>query len=154
MQRFKHGFLLGKFMPLHTGHIYLVETALPQCEKLTILVTAMASDPIPPDLRVEWVKKQFPEANVVHDPDELPRDQSGVGFWDMWRDSIRTYCPDDYDAVFSSEKYGDRLAQELGAIHVAVDPARTTVPISATDIRNDPKKHWEYIPEIVRPYYE
>ena len=141
-------------MPLHTGHMYLLETAQSQCEKLTILLCSQPDDPIGGDVRLEWLKKKFPQANVVHHPDPLPRDQSDPHFWDLWRNSIRKYCPEKFDVVFSSESYGPRLAQELGSIHVAVDPSREKFPVSGTDIRSNPIKFWEFIPDIVRPYFE
>jgi hypothetical protein len=90
----------------------------------------------------------------VHHPEPLPRDQTNVKFWDLWRESILAHLPGEtFDAVFSSEEYGPRLAQELGARSIQVDPSRTTFPVSATDIRTDPVKFEKFIPEIVKPYY-
>jgi len=34
-----------------------------------------------------------------------------------------------------------------------VDPGRTQVPISGTQIRADPLAHWDYLPVPVRPYF-
>ena len=142
-------------MPLHKGHIYLLETAMDECEDLTILVCTQSYDPIPGDLRYEWVKQMFPQAHVVHHPEPLPRDRSLPNFWELWEASIRKYCPGEtYDVVFSSEAYGDRLAQELGTIHRPVDLEHKTVPVSGTDIRENPKKYWDFIPEVVQDYYE
>jgi cytidyltransferase-like protein len=35
-KKYKHGLALGKFMPLHAGHIYLLKTAQENCQALTI----------------------------------------------------------------------------------------------------------------------
>lgn len=152
-QRYKRGFVLGKFMPLHVGHMYLLDTAQASCEQLTILLCSQPDDPIPGSIRLSWLKEAYPHANVVHHPDPLPRDQSRSEFWDIWRDSIRKYCPDAFDAVFSSESYGERLANEIGSIHVSVDPERKKYPISGTEIRQNPKENWEFIPNHVKTYY-
>lgn len=55
-------------------------------------------------------------------------------------------------AIFSSElDYDDNYAKYLPLIdHVVVDAARTTVPISATNIREDLYRYWDYLPSLVR----
>jgi HTH-type transcriptional repressor of NAD biosynthesis genes len=57
------------------------------------------------------------------------------------------------DMIFSSEKYGDYLAEYMNTKHRPYDPKRKNVPVSATKIRNNPLLFWDYIPEIVRPYF-
>ena len=133
----------------------MLNVAQDQCKQLAILLCSQPDDPIPGAVRLEWLQKTFPQAHIVHHPEPLPRDQSNPHFWDLWRESIEKHCPGEtYDAVFSSESYGQRLAKELGSIHISVDPSRDAFPVSGTDIRNDPLKYWEFIPDIVRPYYK
>ena len=43
----RHGFVLGKFMPPHLGHVHLCETARQLVDRLTILVCWLPDDPIP-----------------------------------------------------------------------------------------------------------
>ncbi len=57
------------------------------------------------------------------------------------------------DAVFSSEAYGTELARRFGAVHVAVDPARGTVPVSGTSVRADPVAHWSALAPCVRAWF-
>jgi len=66
------GFLLGKFMPVHRGHMYLIECARSQVRRLTVLVCTLEKEPIPGDLRYRWVRDLYPEANVQHLTDEKP----------------------------------------------------------------------------------
>ena len=49
------------------------------------------------------------------------------------------------DVVFSSEKYGDELAQRLGAQHVLVDLDRVTHAVSGTAVRTDPVANWHHL---------
>lgn len=67
--------------------------------------------------------------------------------------SIRRFVPAGPDLVFSSEDYGDELAERLGARHVCIDQARTIMPVSGTAVRADPRAVWELIPPQVQDYY-
>jgi NadR type nicotinamide-nucleotide adenylyltransferase len=152
-RRFRHGLIIGKFMPLTTGHCHLIECAQKQCGQLTILVCSLRAEAIDGHLRHGWVRDTFPAAHVIHVTDEVPSyPHQHPDFWSIWRELILRRAAD-VDAVFTSEDYGERLAAELGAGHVTVDVERKTVPISATQVRADPLRHWEFIPTAVRPFY-
>lgn len=148
------GLVLGKFMPLHQGHIHLIETAAREVDELTVLVCSIKSEPIPGPLRYSWMKRQFPRLRVLHITDENPQTpEDHRFFWEIWVDTISRNCPDGLDVFFSSELYGDELSKRLGIRHVMVDLERRHVPISATKVRSNPGKYWEFIPAVVRPYY-
>jgi HTH-type transcriptional repressor of NAD biosynthesis genes len=154
MKQYVHGLVVGKFMPLHSGHIFLLETALSRCQQLTVIVFSHPDEPIPGDLRVNWVREQFPEAEVVHHADPLPRDPDGSSHWDVWKQSIAAHCIGrKFDVVFSSEAYGQRLASDFNAEHVEVDRKRVTHPVSGTDVRDDPSAFRDFIPENVKPFF-
>jgi HTH-type transcriptional regulator, transcriptional repressor of NAD biosynthesis genes len=148
------GFLLGKFMPPHAGHVFLCETASALVDRLTILVCWLPDDPIPGPLRLAWMEELFPRCRVVghgvpvpQAPDEHP------GFWDLWRAIVRDAHPEPIDLVFASEAYGGRLAEEVGARFHPIDPERAAIPASATAIRADPWGEWRQLPAPVRPFY-
>ncbi len=150
----KHGFVLGKFLPPHAGHVHLIEFAQRCVERLTIVVGTLAREPIPGELRVRWMRELFPRANVVHLTDDNPQDPSEhPQFWEIWKASIRRVVPEPIDCVFASEAYGARLAADHGARFVPVDPARAAVPISGTAVRADPFGSWQYLPPPVRAHY-
>jgi NadR type nicotinamide-nucleotide adenylyltransferase len=149
------GLILGRFMPPHVGHQYLIEFASNYVSQLTVLIRGRARDVIAGDQRVYWLREMFPEVSVilVHD-DRAPKEgEVDTTFYNRWNLKIRQQVPTGLDYLFASEKYGPRLAEMLGAKYVPVDPARQTVPISATHIRTDPLAHWEFLPPCVRPYY-
>ena len=146
--------ILGKFMPPHRGHQHLIDFARERVKELTVLVCSLEREPIPGRLRCEWVKEMYPEARVVHVTDENPQEpHEHPRFWEIWTATVRRRLPVGPQVVFTSESYGDELARRLGARHIAVDPARQRVPVSATAIRNDPFANWQFIPECVRPYF-
>jgi NadR type nicotinamide-nucleotide adenylyltransferase len=146
--------VLGKFMPPHLGHVHLVEFAQRYVDDLDVVVGTLASEPIPGALRFEWMRELFPGARVLHLAEELPQDPSEhPRFWDLWRESLLRILGAAPDYVFASEPYGHRLAAELGARFVPVDPARSAVPVSGTAIRRDPIAEWDHLPRCVRPYF-
>lgn len=163
------GFVLGKFMPPHQGHVFMCEFARQYCEKLIILVCSLENEPIPGRLRYEWMKEMFPDCHVVHETRDLlqePRSDDDVEFWDQWKSAVRyamqseahTWSVDgspwNYpDVVFASEDYGHKLAETVGARFVPVDISRTTRSISGTEIRENPFANWEFIPPAVRPHF-
>ena len=149
------GLIIGKFMPPHAGHQYLVEIALAQVERLTLILFSKTAEPIPGGLRLAWLRELFPDVELLHLTDEGPVDFASPAAWDFWIGAIRRAYPAERgpDLVFSSEPYGPELARRLGAGHVAVDPDRGRVPISGSQIRARPLAHWRFIPPPVRPYF-
>lgn len=150
---YQHGLIVGKFMPLHKGHLFLIEAAQKQAEIITIVLISLPDDPIPGHTRLLWLTTHAPGTLVVYHDAPLPKDESGVGHWDEWIDSLRRAVPHGVDSVFTSELYGERFAQDLGISHVMVDHERSAVPVTATQIRADPKKYADFIPDAVRLYF-
>ncbi|WAB25115.1 AAA domain protein [Lysinibacillus phage vB_LfM_LysYB1] len=161
----KHGLILGKFMPLHTGHEYLVKTGLENCDMLTILVCSLPTEPIPGEERYRWMwksvrsmimtmKKPPKSVRVIHYDKVVPQEPSeDTNFWTIWHDLIKKNHPEPIDVVFSSEMYGYELAELFGAEHHMVDLERERVPISGTQCRQDPHGEWDFISEAARPYF-
>lgn len=148
------GLVLGKFLPPHLGHVYLVEFARRYADALTVVVGSLAREPIPGALRHAWMRELFPDVNVVHLTDENPQyPHEHPDFWAIWRESLLRVLPAPPDVVFASEAYGERLAAELGAEFVPVDPGRTAMSVSGTAVRDDPFGNWDYLPRVVRPYF-
>ena len=148
------GMILGKFLPPHAGHQYLVHFGQNFVDRLYVLVCSIQAEPIDGRLRYAWMRELFPNVTIIHIDAELPQEPADhLHFWDIWRDTVQTAVPEPINVVFASEQYGVRLAVELGATYVPVDQARGQVPISGTAIRRDPFAHWRFIPECVRPYY-
>ena len=146
--------VLGKFLPPHAGHVYLCEFARNHVDELTIVVGTLAREPIAGATRFAWMRELFPFDRVVHLTDENPQDPSEhPDFWAVWRASLERVLPRLPDVVFASDAYGAELARVLGARFVAVDPARSVVPVSGTAIREAPIPNWDYLPRCVRPHY-
>jgi NadR type nicotinamide-nucleotide adenylyltransferase len=147
------GMVLGKFMPPHSGHLYLAEFARRYVDELTVVVGSLASEPIPGALRHRWMQELFPSARVVHLTDENPQEpKDHPDFWRIWHDSLMRVLPGRPDYVFAGEDYGWKLAEVLGAKFIPTG-GRGMIGVSGTAIRRDPMSHWRHIPRPVRPYF-
>jgi len=148
------GMLLGKFMPPHKGHVYLARFAENYVDQLSIVVCSLKDEPIPGNLRYDWMHQMFPDCNVIHLTDELPQlPEEHPDFWQLWHDALMRVLPAKPDYVFAGEDYGAPLAETLGGAFVPSNMGRAIIPTSGTDVRTNPAEHWDYIPEIVRPYF-
>jgi len=146
--------ILGKFMPPHKGHCYLADFARRCVDELVILVCSLEDDPIPGAQRVAWMRALFPDCRVIAVTEDLPQTPADhPDFWALWRSAIQRLVPEPVDWVFSSEPYGDQLAEILSARHIPVDPKRETVPVSGAQIRTAPMRHWAQIPALVQPWF-
>ncbi len=150
----KRGLVLGKFMPPHFGHCHLIDFARSYVEELIVLVCSIEREPIPGRLRFEWMKRLFPDCRVVHVTDEVPQaPEEHPDFWAIWRALLQREAPQGFDIFFSSEPYGERVAAEMDAVHLPVDPDRRVVPVSGRQIRDAPFEHWDFIAPPARPHF-
>ncbi len=148
------GLIIGKFLPPHRGHQYLIDFARHYVDELTVLVCSLRAEPIPGKLRYEWICEMFPDVHVVHHTVENPQEpHEHDDFWNIWKKSISELVPEGGDYLFASEEYGFKLGEVLGMQYIPVDHPRHLVPIAGSKIRENPMKYWEYIPPVVRPYY-
>jgi HTH-type transcriptional regulator, transcriptional repressor of NAD biosynthesis genes len=152
----KRGLVIGKFLPIHQGHIALIEFAAAQCDELIVSMSYTLNDPIPAALRFSWIVELFQD-NPKIKPHVLLDDFDDESLdlperTRIWADVIRKHYPPIH-LLFSSESYGDPFARNLNAAHIQFDPARKFVPVSASQIRSNPFQYWNFIPEVVRPHF-
>lgn len=150
------GLVIGKFMPIHKGHLALINFAAALCDELIVSMSYTVNDPIPYKKRLAWLQellslnKKIRIEVLVDDFDEenlqLPERTQ------IWAAVLKEKYPTIH-TVFSSEEYGQHLAIHLNAKHILFDSERKQTPISATAIRSNPFKNWEYIPAVVQPYF-
>ena len=158
LKKYKSAYVLGKFYPFHLGHKFLIDTAISQSEKVTVLVCSLPTETIPGDLRYKWVSETYlnnPNVNIINFKEVVPQypEEDPEHFWDIWIDVAKRHCPADLDVIFDSELYGEIYAGHLGIVNEVVDLDRQTYPVSGTMVRNNPLGNWSLIPDNVKPYF-
>lgn len=151
----RHVLVTGKFLPLHAGHVALLghaRTVAGDGGVVSVVLGPRFDDPIPAELRVDWLVRCAPWARVVVADATLPTSPAHApDFWARWLPAFHRLAPH-VTHVVTSEAYGDELAARLGAVHVAFDPARARHPVSGTLVRRDPWAQWERLPVPVREW--
>jgi HTH-type transcriptional repressor of NAD biosynthesis genes len=155
----RRGLVLGKFMPVHTGHMALIEFALTHCDELFILLCHHQNEPIAGNLRYDWLKEIYSQNPKVHikqfeySPFELSdSSMSSISHSRQWSEVIRERLPG-ITVFFSSEDYGKYVAEFLNIQDISFDKDRRLFSVSASQIRSEPAKFWNYIPAVVQPYF-
>ncbi|MFM8849551.1 MAG: AAA family ATPase [Cytophagales bacterium] len=152
----KRGLVIGKFMPVHNGHLALIGFAKSQCNELIVSMSYTLTDPIDHNIRLGWLKQLLADDPTVKVEESLDDfDDESVPLFErtkVWARFIQKRFPK-IDLVISSESYGEPFAHHLGVPHVLFDLHRAQVPVSATLVRAKPLTYWNYIPKIVQPYF-
>lgn len=156
----RRGFLLGKFMPPHAGHMALIRAARALVDELTVLMCWLPDDPIPGETRLQWIRELAPDCRVVGHGAVVPQaPEDSADFWPVWRGIVAAVHPEPIDYLFAGEDYGAELARQVGGLFVPLggrvlglrdDPLSG---LSASAVRADPAVHWPYLPAPVRAHY-
>ena len=151
--KYKNGLVLGKFMPPHKGHEYLFRFAKQYCENLTIVVDCLKEQTISTELRKIWIEQLVTDANVVALDEYMPQSPEDMdNFWEFWKQKLYKVAGKP-DVLIAAMDYGWELAKHLECDFIPLDVARQSIPISATEIRENPMKHWDFIVESARGYF-
>lgn len=159
MKKIKTGLILGKFLPLHEGHLALIEFGLKHCDKLIVLVCSSEKEKIPGEIRVSWIKEYARDIDKIqveylfYNEDLLPNTSvSSKEVSRLWAVKLAELFPQ-IDVFFSSELYGDYLAEFLNIEHKVFDINRNKVSISASSILKDPMSNWDFIADQAKYWF-
>jgi HTH-type transcriptional repressor of NAD biosynthesis genes len=163
MSRFRLGLVVGKFAPLHLGHVALVEHAAARCDRVLVLSYSRPEFAgCGPERRRRWLQESFPFAEVaVLEAREVPPnaadDATHQRFLAHWLDTrLAGRLGLRPDALFASEPYVAPCAAVMSQVFgqpvtpVMFDAERRRVPISATRLRADPPAGLQWMPPAVR----
>lgn len=167
MNKYKIGVFPGKLCPPHRGHLAAIFKAACQCEKLYVVVShdAIENEKLfegtgfkAPTLKekAKWLSielQNFDHIKVLMlDETEIPRYPEG---WEAWSYKLHDLIPEHIDVIFGSEPEYDEGYTKFfpDTDYVLIDPDRKEFPISATMIRSNPYKYWDYILGAARPHF-
>lgn len=146
----KVGFTIGKFAPFHKGHEYLIQTALKESDEFYVVIYDTDVTDISIEKRAKWITDKFSDVKIIYaydSPKQYGLDDESVKIQMEYLtkkiDGIPVNC------FFSSEPYGEKVAEYLNIENKVVDISRQHVPISAGLIRNDIEKHKMFLDEKI-----
>ena len=158
------GMALGCFAPLHKGHMDLIMRAKKENDMCYVIVCGYDGDKgeplLPLSKRYRYVKETFkndPLVKVIYINDtELGIDQSmSFSNWEKWLNQVYRKM-DAKDAAKKKLWYVGELGY-MKCLHNLDEDCiyvnRKELPISATMIRNNPLKYWDYISPVFRKVY-
>lgn len=148
-----HGLTLGKFAPLHKGHQLVIETALAEMDKVSVIIyDAPETTYIPLNIRSNWLRKLYPQVNVI----EAWDGPTEVGETTEIKRKHENYILNNLNLktsgithFYSSEFYGEHMSVALDATNRLINPLRDVIPISGMKIRENPFLFREYIHPFV-----
>ncbi|MDK2123654.1 AAA family ATPase [Parachitinimonas caeni] len=158
-ERFTHALIVGKCAPPHRGHQLVIDTALAEATRVTLLIWSNPDFPSMPNaVRAAWIRELYPPLLfpqlTIHVADYPPvNSEPDIVHREYVRQWAVRHHLSDVDVVYTSEDYGDGFAAHMGVTHRPVDRGRTRVPISGTQLRADPH-HWrEFLDPLVYRHF-
>lgn len=157
-KKYSSAMVIGKFMPLHKGHIKLIEFACQKAKYTVVLVLGHQNEFIPLNVRKKWIAEEFKRTphmflyDVEYDETKLNSSsesdkQSSI----EWADYLMYYIKlHGIDVIVGSEKYVQYMAEYIGIDYIIYDEERKDLNISATDIKKDIIKNWNYLTPAVK----
>lgn len=150
MNNKKVGFTIGKFAPLHKGHQFLIETALKEMDEVYVVVYDTDIINISTEQRAQWIKKLYPNVKIIYaynSPKKYGLDKESVEIQMGYLSNLIKDVPVTH--FYSSELYGEKVADYLNIGNRLVDLERKNIPISATLIRKDYIKESKYVENFI-----
>ena len=176
VKKYVTGLVVGKFCPLHNGHLSVIKRAFELCDRVIILSYTSERFPVCGGFRrKEWLEYAVegltddPSRTIIRVLDDIVTIED-----DDPEDEHRYFCANyllneldtTVQAVFSSEDYGqgfadylskyfsDNLRTQIDVDHVMVDKSREIWPISGTQARRALRnKHRTSMLDNFLPWY-
>ncbi len=164
------GMIVGKFYPLHQGHINMILQARQLVDQLILFVcsdsardyklfeeSAMTRLPTSED-RTRWAQESFATIPGIQVEsfleDGIPAYPNG---WEAWSKRLQKTLEILHiqpTIIFSSEPQDEALYRKYFNLPVQLmDPPRSQFNVSATQIRTKPDHYWHFIPTHIRPFF-
>ncbi len=155
--RYKTGMYGGSFNPLHLGHVDCIIQAANLCETLYIVLSVGTQRAeIDVRIRYRWIyqlTKHIGNVKMIILTDEAPdKGAYGPAYWQRDADRVKEMIGAKIDVVFCGSDYGEDSFWNVcyPESEFRVFPRNG---ISSTGIRRDPYGHWDWLPNVVKPYY-
>lgn len=151
MTQYNKCVLIGKFMPPHKGHEYMIRFAKNYSNNVHVIVDCLNTQTISPEQRKQWIEEEINGITVHALQQFMPQEPNEhPDFWNIWKNAIYESIGGKPDVLVASMDYGWKLSEVLECDFIPVDIARESIPISATLIREDLFNNWEFLMDSVK----
>ena len=161
------GVFPGKFLPPHRGHLNAIIQAATQVDKLYVVVSGNENymrevckennlREMPLMMRARWLAQELSGFDHIKvytlDETHIPSYPNGIK---PWTQLLKKTIPENFDVIFGGEEeYRHTYMKEFDGVNYKVfDINRIKYPISATKIRSNPLKYWDYILGQARSHF-
>lgn len=155
--KYKCGMYGGSFNPLHLGHVRCIIEAANQCEDLILVISeGVNRNEIDIRIRYRWiyqVTKHIGNVRIfVLTDDANTKSDYREEYWMIDANKVKEFAGKKIDVVFCGSDYNEesfwgKCYPESKLIFFPRDD------ISSTKIRENVMKHWDWLPNVVKPYY-
>ena len=128
-----HGLTLGKYAPLHKGHQFVVDTAVKEMDRVSVIIyDAPETTTIPLNVRAGWIRSLYTSVNVIEawdgptqvgDTPEIKKVQEDYVLNVLKIRGITHF--------YSSEFYGEHMSRALGAASPPKGPSSSSTAMAA-----------------------
>ena len=162
------GLIIGKFLPLHNGHLYFINEVSKELDVLIVLVDEdkithpeickNANIKYPNlEIRTNWLKKLFKNNNKIKvlsmNEDGIPSYPNG---WLPWSKKVKSIVGKEVTHIFTSDiKYKDEYKKYFPE-YIAIfwdNDRKATNGISSTKVRSNLIKYKNNIPNVVQCFF-
>lgn len=156
MWKYEVGMYGGGFDPLHQGHVNCIVEAYTLCKELHIILSySIDRDRINYKQRFQWlceITKDM-ENVFIHAIGDSALDKDSYD-WENGAEEIKKVINKPIDVVFSGEEYlVNDIFKQLYPDSARYVFSRKTINVSSTLIHENPYLYWDYLPDVVKPYY-
>ena len=147
----------GSFNPLHMGHVDCIIRAANMCKELYIVLSIGHNrGEIDGRIRYRWIyqlTKHIGNVKIITLEDEAAsKAEYDEKYWQSDADKVKAAVGKPIDVVFCGSDYDENSFWNkcYPDSKLYIFPRND---ISSTEIRKDPYAHWDWIPNIAKPYY-
>lgn len=155
--KYSCGMYGGSFNPPHLGHVRCLIRAAAQCEKLIVVISSGRNrDEIDVRVRYRWIYQLTDHLTnvklfILSDDADSKADYSQE-YWLRDAAKVKAFAGQTIDAVYCGSDYDENSfwgkCYPEAKLHIL--PRNE---MSSTALRQDIQKHWDWLPNVVKPYF-
>ena len=147
----------GSFNPLHMGHVDCIIRAANMCRELYIVLSIGHNrNEVDGRVRYRWIYRLTCHIGNVKiitlEDDASSKEEYNENCWQSGAEKVKAAIGKPIDVVFCGSDYDENSFWNKcypdSKLHIFERNG-----ISSTELRKNPYAHWDWIPNVVKPYY-